>query len=398
MFNLEKVNEIHGWNCAFEDDISKIKSLFPSQNFSILPNQNDLLKGFFEFYSQVSFEKEIFLTRDAKIVSIDKKTELTKLSQFINIQDPFDLGHNLTVNIPKSTLERFNLECKGSSELLQYGQEPKRSANKGWGLILLTTKKSLPVFNNTKELVEKSFINLKIEDPKKIPEKISLRKAIDFVMFLLTDCLLFQKLDPNSIKEKPKKRTRILNQICDKVDSLGLNCSPKRLRTGMASQDPNKPTQTYVCVIDESLNNNCEVEFESDEANILASYYLSVVKNTWQGRRPAKRDLIKNVSGLNDLEIERKTSEKLFEVPNDEPINFKIQFSYSEKFLNETNGHSLSNLNIKFDLLNGDNQAKRQQELINFTTLVHFLDIYINNCQEKIFEQWNDIYQNTLEI
>lgn len=355
-----------------------------------MPNQNDLLKGFFEFYSQFSFEKEIFLTRDVKTVLTENKTELSKLSQFINIQDPFDLSHNLTVNIPKSTLERFVLECKGSNELLQYGQEPKRSANKGWGLILLTTKKSLPVFNNNKDLVEKSLINLKIEDPKKMPENISLRKAIDFVMFLLTDCLLFQKMDPTTIKEKPKKRTRILNQICDKVDSLGLNCSPKRLRTGEASStDGSRPTQTYVCVIDESLNNNCEIEFESDEAKTLASYYLSVVRNTWQGRRPVKRDLIKNFSELNDLDLERRTSEKLFENSKDKPVNFKIQFSYSEEFLSETNGKNLSNLNIKFDLLDGEDQRKRQEELINFTSLVHFLDIYINNCQERLYEQWN---------
>lgn len=351
-----------------------------------------MLKGFFEFYSQFSFNKTIIVTRNTTTITQDAKNDLSKISSFINIQDPFDLSHNISFSIPKNTLEKFESECKGSNELLQYGQEPKRSATKGWGLILLTTKKGLPITNNTKELIEKSLINLKIDEEKSGIENISLRKAIDFVMYLMTECLLFQKIDPNSISEKPKKRTRMLNQICDKVDLLGLNCSPKRLRTGVnTSDDPNKPSQTYVCVIDESLNNNGDLDEEKEDSKTLASYYMSVLKNTWQGRRSVKRDLLKNNPNLNELLVEKMTSEKLAAISKQEiPVNFKIKFFYSEECLSETNGKNLSNLNIKFDLITGDDEKKRQNDLINFTTLVHFLDVYINNCQEKLFDQWTN--------
>ncbi|CAF1021580.1 unnamed protein product [Brachionus calyciflorus] len=375
-----KVVEIHGWNCAFEEKIDKIKSNFPLQNFTPLGSINDLLKGFFEFYSQFSFNDKIIQTRWATLSTDLKKTDLSKLSNFINIQDPFDLNHNLTFSIPKSTFEKFQLESKGSNELLQYGVEPKRSSTKGWGLILLTTKKSLPINHNGKELIEKSLINLRIDEDKNTAENISLRKAIDFVMFLMTDCLLFEKLDPQSLK--PKKRLRVLNQICDRVDSLGLNCSPKRLRIG-TSDDPNKPTQTYVCVIDESLNNNGDEEKE--ESKTLASFYLNVCKNTWQGRRSVKRELIKQNSSMNELDLEKRVSEKLC-AKMEKPINFRIEFMLNENCLNEQN---LNNLNIKFDLLSNDEDKNKQSELINFTTLVHFLDVYINNCQEKLFDIWN---------
>ena len=53
-----------------------------------------------------------------------------------------------------------------------------------------------------------------------------------------------------------------------------------------------------------------------------------------------------------------------------------------------------SGLKIKFDLID---ERESQLELINFTTLVHFLDVYINNCHEKLFNVWNKISAKLIE-
>lgn len=373
---------------------------------------NDLLKGFFEFYSNFSFSStqegtyHIISTRNSSVLTTNQKTELTKLTPFINIQDPFDLSHNLSGNISKSTIERFVEECKASNDLLQYSAPLRKSANKCWGLILLMTKKALPILphaSNGKDLIEKSLLTLKLVDTESNKnemfdnQEINVRKAIDFVMFLLNDCLMFEKLEGEQMIGKGKKRLRILNQICNQVDSLGLNCSPKRLKTANnTSDDPAKPSNTYVCVIDENLNNNLNPEGddeEKDEKNqLIASYQLSAKENTWQGRRTVKRELKKKNDKLNDLELERLTSEKLISIKtqNSKEINFRIQFSFNPESIEKSQGQNdkknLSNLQLKFDLLD---DVTNQNDLIDFTTLVHFLDVYINNCQEKLFNEWN---------
>lgn len=255
-------------------------------------------------------------TRTAKLVPITESNEISKTSDFMNMQDPFDLSHNISVNLCKNSLERFVFECKGSSDLLQYSNPPKKSASKGWGLILLMTRKAVPVLSPnsstklalmTKDLVEKSLVKLKLFDDDQMhnnenennikkPElvsqinEISVRRAIDFVLFLLNDCLMLNKVNQEDFIAQKRKRIPVLNQICDKVDSLGLNCSPKRLKINSA--DPEKPNlNTYVCVIDENLNNNGKDHPDDDEKNqkLIASFQLQAVKNTWQGRRALKK-------------------------------------------------------------------------------------------------------------
>lgn len=141
---------VHGWNCAYETDINKIQKLRPKN--SLNPSFNDLLKGFFEFYSKYEFNKNdrplIISTCKAQVITTE--TPLTKVTGVFDMQDPFDLSHNISANISQKTLEHFIEECKGSNELLEYGKNPKKSENKCWGLILLMTKKILPLISATK--------------------------------------------------------------------------------------------------------------------------------------------------------------------------------------------------------------------------------------------------------
>ena len=360
-------------------------------------NLNDLLKGFFGFYSNFEFSGEVAIcTRSAQVVQNVDKTELSKISQFINIQDPFDLSHNLAANISKNTVERFKTECRASNELLTYSSPPKKSATKCWGLILLMTKKSLPILTTSKttpasNLVEKSLVKLKIsEDENELPKEITVQKAIDFVIFLFKHCLLFEQISEENLFGK-KRKLKSLNQICDRVDLLELNCSPKRLKVNNQEQ-----SNTYVCVLNESNNNNSkDNENEDPKHQEVASYEFCIKNNTWQGRRAKKREMQQTIGKMDNIELEKLTSEKLVEIhanqPNlDKKINFRVLFTVNEAGLRDTSTSAESSFfQIKFDLLD---EVQSQSDLINFSTLVHFLGIYINNSHEKLFNQW--IQQN----
>lgn len=388
-------NQIHGWNCAFETNIEKIKSFKPAESQSSIDvnDFNSLLKGFFEFYSTFEFTpSRIINTNTAEISNEIEKSDLTKFG-LVNIQDPFDLSHNLSANISKNTVERFTIECKASSEQLQYSKSPRKCLNKCWGLILLMTKKALPVTKPSlitpKELVEKSMFQLKLFDEASdnSSQEMTVRKAIEFVLFLFKNCLLFEQINNEELTDTKRKRFKMLNQICDKVDLLGLNCSPKRLKIAdNTSEDPSKPGNTYVCVLDENINNNNE----EDENKIVSSFLFNAKFNIWQGRRNVKRELKQKLKDakVNDIELENLVSKKLLDLNSQKPdttnIGFRIKFSIDSPVINGTENHA--NLKIKFDMLD---ETDSQTDLINFTTLVHFLDIYINNCHEKFFNQWN---------
>ncbi len=380
---------------------------------------NDLLKGFFEFYANIKFVTEnkmnvIISTRSCQIITTNDRENLSKVTDILNVQDPFDLSHNLTANVSKNTVEKFQTECAGSNELLSYSEQPRRSNTKCWGLMLLMTKKSLPVVaNNTKnllvskELVEKNLHQLRLNDEKTIDDcveskqngnaEFQVQKAIDFVVFVLRDCLLFEHLQGDRLIIKNKKRLRALNQICEKVDSFNLNSSPKRLKiVNNTSTDQNKPSNTYVCVFDENLNNNGHTnheDFGEDEnkshkfPNVIASYQFTANMNTWLGRRSIKREIKqKSTTDINEIELEKSTSQKLASKNMEtkmKSINFKIDF------LNENiQEDSITNLKIKFGLLD---DIENQNDLIQFTTLVHFLDVYINNCRDKLYNLWNKV-------
>ena len=365
-------------------------------------SMNDLLKGFFDFYTTIHSSLQTsspltICTQNAKFAN--QETELDKLTDFINIQDPFDWSHNLTANVTRGTWERFFLECKGSNEILEYGKPPRKSLTKCWGLILLMTKKLIPVLSpkisiSGKELLEKSMLELKLFNEQQSTEmpnsEASIKKSIEFVLFLLKECLMFEQLSSEDMGAKKRKRFKVLNQICDQVDSLGLNCSPKRLKINNSSAETGN---AYICVVDEKLNNNQE-ESDATAANIIATYQINVTQNTWQGRRAAKRELKQKNSSLSSLELEKLISQTLIDLNKTKPgkeIAFNIVFYHEQA--DETKENTCG-LKIKFDLID---ESGSQLELINFTTLVHFLDVYINNCHEKLFNVWNKNFANLIE-
>lgn len=351
---------IHGWNVSFENDTKRI-------NFE----KNEplgltiLLKGFFEFYASFAFDVCVLSVRKGGIENITS-TLISKCSH-INLQDPFDLAHNLSVNISEKTLGKFKSECSKSFELLKHCLTPKKNSNKCWGLSILLTKKTLELSCNNK--------NATLNDTSSLMAKIKLQsplssdlKEVKFIANLLKNGLLFDSLSENDSTPSKIKRKRapVLNQICDKVDVMGINnSSPKRLRVDNEKFLPILNTEN---IENEDISNQQQYQ----------SYLAKVTKNTWLGRRNIKRELQKQKTDTDFFTFERMVSERVL-LNHDE----KLDFTFNMAFLINTHQENEQEncLRIKFDLLG---ESYSHQDLLNFSTLVHFLDVYLNNSIDKL--------------
>jgi DNA polymerase sigma len=364
-----KTKYLFGWDCTYEADVGFVRNeLSPTTSTTTTPGFADLLRGFFDFYSTFLFnERTVLSTRTGKLDEIGER-ELSRVN-CINMQDPFDLSHNLSGNISKRTLDMFKAECSQTSVLLGHCVGHK-SASKCWGLSMLFTRKT-PEFVQKTTNAHQSLIELKASDE-------NAKAEMAFIVHVLKDCLQFEIsncVTKTEDKEAKKRKVPML-QICNQVDSLGLNGSPKRIRT---SDNPEK--FVYAAQLDEcnkDLSADNDDQMDPDDA-----YTVHVNKNTWQGRRNVRRELAK----IHDesLDLERAISNKLIELNNNNSekaseFNFHLCFFTSP----DPNGKQPSEftLKIQFDLID---DCKEPDFLMNFDVLVHFLNVYLNNCFQKYF-------------
>ena len=122
---------INGWNCGFGERVDG----YWNKPHSCSPLQ--LALEFFEFYADFDFGGNVIcpligntVTREA-MKSKSLKILPQKLRDYVKapsnlqtdtpicVQDPFDLGHNLTRGLLTSPLDRFQKLCRGSAAILK---------------------------------------------------------------------------------------------------------------------------------------------------------------------------------------------------------------------------------------------------------------------------------------
>ncbi len=385
---------VHGWNCEFEEDLKKISALKPEKSTNL--SMNDLLKGFFEFYTKFDYNRPeqpcIISTSKAEIIK--GETPLSKVTTVFNMQDPFDLSHNISANISQRVLEHFIIECKGSFELLDYSKIPKKCENKCWGLILLMTKKVLTItpssktLTSTKSIFDRSVIKLKFYQPIGNNVETFLKTSIEFVLYVFKSLLLFEEVNAIEMVAQKRKRLKVLNQICDKVDSLGLGFSPKRLKTDSddSSRENFEKNQKY-----DSSKKNSNQETQEVE-DIISTYQFKINNTTWRGRRLMKREIKQKNSQIDPYELEKLISQKLIEQATKAGVDHEKDFLCNVEFIQDlmtSKPNDKRSLKIMIESLNSSENV----DLVKLTTLVHFLEDYINNCYQNLFTKWEtDVY------
>ncbi|XP_043531056.1 speckle targeted PIP5K1A-regulated poly(A) polymerase [Chiloscyllium plagiosum] len=127
---------IDGWDCTFPSNQSKVE---PSPNSEGLCG---LLAEFYKFYSQFDFAGTVISLSEGKahLVTdfIGPESETNLRLGPINIQDPFELSHNISGNINERTGQKFKRQLDEAFKYcrsLQY----QRKSNKGkiWGIVRL---------------------------------------------------------------------------------------------------------------------------------------------------------------------------------------------------------------------------------------------------------------------
>jgi len=80
---------VHGWNFEFESDMQTILASKPSNQSAGLSSLNDMLKGFFEFYSTFEYNDQLVIISTSKGEVVTGETALSKVTALFNTQNHF---------------------------------------------------------------------------------------------------------------------------------------------------------------------------------------------------------------------------------------------------------------------------------------------------------------------
>ncbi|XP_063002033.1 speckle targeted PIP5K1A-regulated poly(A) polymerase [Elgaria multicarinata webbii] len=132
----EEQTTVDGWDCSFPKDSARLE---PSSNTE---NLCSLLAEFFRVFENYDFAGCVISLREGRPLPLpsflaSEVGHKLKLGPF-NLQDPFELSHNVAANINEKTALHFRRCCGAAAKYcrsLQY--QRKSSKGKIWGLVRL---------------------------------------------------------------------------------------------------------------------------------------------------------------------------------------------------------------------------------------------------------------------
>ncbi|KAM8939247.1 speckle targeted PIP5K1A-regulated poly(A) polymerase [Pelodytes ibericus] len=136
----EAVNEvplvIDGWDCTFPSDTSRIQASSNDQSLSCL------LPEFFSFFSSLDLSSLVLCPHNGSIQTLPPSSPIPSwLDDFrvgpLNIQDPFELSHNVCGNVSSRTARRFHSRCTNAAQNCRTSLYRLRSRSRPWGITLL---------------------------------------------------------------------------------------------------------------------------------------------------------------------------------------------------------------------------------------------------------------------
>ncbi|KAJ7307591.1 hypothetical protein JRQ81_009620 [Phrynocephalus forsythii] len=134
--NADEQTTVDGWDCTFPKDSSRLD---PSGNKE---NLCSLLAEFFREFEDYDFAGCVISLREGRplprpsLLASEVSNKL-KLGPF-NLQDPFELSHNVSANVNEKTALRFQRCCRDAAKYcrsLQY--QRKSTKGKIWGIVRL---------------------------------------------------------------------------------------------------------------------------------------------------------------------------------------------------------------------------------------------------------------------
>ncbi|XP_078385767.1 speckle targeted PIP5K1A-regulated poly(A) polymerase isoform X1 [Cetorhinus maximus] len=380
---------IDGWDCTFPSDRTKIE---PSANSEGLCG---LLAEFYKFYSQFDFAGTVISLSEGKVHLVtdfigpesDKNLRLGP----INIQDPFELSHNVSGNINERTGQKFKRQLDEAFKYcrsLQY----QRKSNKGkiWGLVRLFQ----PLSSTDCSPAHSPAVDY---NPGKELSHVGNMLTIPFKL----SCLSEQTR--KKLHGSPDFREIWFNKVCHAV----LYVMETVLKCSCSCNEGNNVQTEYVKISSFDGTRNKEEDsfglkrpypmeeipetssakkarIETLQYQGEVTWHCAVWNRVWVGRRKMRRQLPYRTSEsdantsaiINSLEIEEKVTEAISQ--------------------QEENGDKSSPL-IMFKLsafLVGGNEDTRTmirvtpiQHTTLFLEFFHFLESFVPKMTEKCFEK-----------
>ncbi|KAM4617666.1 speckle targeted PIP5K1A-regulated poly(A) polymerase isoform 2-T2 [Discoglossus pictus] len=127
---------IDGWDCSFPSEHTQLQASENQQSLS------SLLSEFFLFYSSLDLSTILLSTCDGSILPLPLSSPVPSWSEGfrlgpINVQDPFELSHNVCGNVSNRTSRRFYAQCSAAARTCRSPIFQLHSKSRHWGIILI---------------------------------------------------------------------------------------------------------------------------------------------------------------------------------------------------------------------------------------------------------------------
>ncbi|XP_063801088.1 speckle targeted PIP5K1A-regulated poly(A) polymerase isoform X2 [Pseudophryne corroboree] len=128
---------IDGWDCTFSSDPAGVQA--ESENQQSL---SCLLSEFFSFFSSLDLRSNVLCPRDGQLVPLPFLSPTPSWAEgfrlgSLNVQDPFELNHNVCGNVSSRMARRFSSQCIAAAKICRSPLYLLRSPSRPWGIILV---------------------------------------------------------------------------------------------------------------------------------------------------------------------------------------------------------------------------------------------------------------------
>lgn len=333
---------VAGWDCSFPRDAALLEPSANSESPSelsgtgpgegggaedpgaaltaCLPPPGSLLAEFFRVFGDFDFSGQVVSLREGRALPLPEAGEPFKLGS-LNLQDPFELSHNVAANVNEKTASRLGRCCRAAAKYcrsLQYCR--KSTKGRGWGLARLFQPGAVePGAGAGSFLI--SIPLAATRPPEQLCEEpggCGFKEICAAIAFVLRDVLQCgcapgkpQKQVGGSGAEQSLPEDPALGEE-PPGDAAGLEEEP--LQTPVGSKRP-QPEGTDSAALPGTKRPRVNGPEEEEEEEVAASWSCAVWHRVWTGRRRLRRQLLHGASPEepdgDPLELEQKVSEAI---------------------------------------------------------------------------------------
>uniref|UniRef100_A0A8B9IC80 Speckle targeted PIP5K1A-regulated poly(A) polymerase n=1 Tax=Anser brachyrhynchus TaxID=132585 RepID=A0A8B9IC80_9AVES len=302
---------VAGWDCSFPRDAALLE---PSANSE---SPSSLLAEFFRVFGDFDFSGQVVSLREGRALPLPEVGEPFKLGS-LNLQDPFELSHNVAANVNEKTASRLGRCCRAAAKYcrsLQYCR--KSTKGRGWGLARLFQPGAVePGAGAGSFLI--SIPLAATRPPEQLCEEpggCGFKEICAAIAFVLRDVLQCgcapgkpQKQVGGSGAEQSLPEDPALGEE-PRGDAAGLEEEPLQPPVGSKRPQPDGTDSAALPGAKRPRVNGPE------EEEVAASWSCAVWHRVWTGRRRLRRQLLHGASPEepdgDPLELEQKVSEAI---------------------------------------------------------------------------------------